>query len=295
MSYSSRGALMSAFMQIANPTYRQRIYNLSPVSILQQFPFQRWDDIKVTGEPTVEWTDKVRQAVLDDVEMSLAVWETFMVPTNAGFGQDYQTYVVQNEQLMVQSALAYNRIVRTNLVEFDRIEKQFKGESLLTLMRAGMVSVEAGDLLLRGSDEFGDWNWREMREVDLGPLLQQLVGVQYATVQDWLMAIERAIKAIDDAPEVVRDTLLGPVLSRRRWLLAEANKRGYKKPDKMHTVLTQELVDKLKAQYVKTPDDEYLRLKLLAVEQGLVKVGQPLPPNGVYPMPAQEPGKGDRP
>ena len=296
MAYSSRGSLMSAFMQVANQKYQQCIYNMSTVSALTQFPYAKWEDVRDGGEAQ-EWTPEQRQKVLDEIEITLAVWETYLVPTSSGFGRDYQTYIVTDELVLVYALLSYNQEIRVNKAEFERIEKQFKGTPMLKLMRAGIVSVEKGDILLRGADEFGDWNWREMEEVDLGPILSQLVGVQFAGPQDLPKAIEKALEHIEresaatdpEIQERVKAKLLGPVLARWRWLVAEGAKRGYKKPPHVRVKLTQKMVDELKAYSEKTPEDEHARLKVLAMEQGLVKVGEELPANGLYPMPMREP------
>ena len=194
---------------------------------------------------------------------------------------------------MAFSMIDYNRRIRVNKHEFERIEKQFNGTSMLRLIRNGMVSIEAGDLLLRGADELGDWNWRDMQEIDIGPVLGRLTEVAWPSYEAMLASITRALHDVDVAlakiPESARDVaaegLLGYSMARRRYLLAEGKRRGYERPVNARVVLTQEMVDQLKAQYEKTPQDEHLRLKLLAMQQGLVKVGEELPPNGMYPMP----------
>ena len=61
------------------------------------------------------------------------------------------------------------------------------------------------------------------------------------------------------------------------------------KPEKQRVVLTQKMVDELREYVAKTPQDEKAKLRLIAMEQGLVKVGHVLPPGGMYPMPAQGP------
>jgi len=292
MAYSSRGSLMSAYMQMANTKYRQRIYNMSDVSVLKQFPFMPWSDVKEAKEPS-GWTDAVRDKTLEDIEVYLSVWDTFLVPTNGGFGGDFQTYIVLDEAMMVLSILSYNRQIRNNKREFAKIEAQFNGTPLLTLIRNKMVSVEAGDILLRGTDEFGEWNWREMEEVDIGPVLSQIVGIEFPNQQEQAFAIKRAMVDIErqcakvpvDVQSKVRAALLGPVLARRRYLLERAKEIGYEKPSKQRVILTQKMVDELRAYVEKTPHDEHARLKLLAMEQGLQRVGQPLPPTGLYPMP----------
>jgi len=297
MAYSSRGLLMSAFMQIANPKYQQCVYNMSTVSTLRQFPYVAWDDVKGNGEREVAWTLKQREKVLEEIEITLAVWETYLVPTNAGFGRDYQTYIVTDEVAFIYAVLGYNHQIRVNKVEYARIEQQFKGTPLLELMRAGMVHVEAGDLLLRGADEFGDWDWRQTEEVDLGPILSQLTNVVFQNPQDKPVAIKKALEHIEREaaatdPEIrerIKERLLGPVVARWRWLCAEAKRRGLSKPPHTRQVLTQKMVDDLKEYVAKTPEDEHARLKLLAVEQALLKVGDDLPPNGMYPMPAFTP------
>ena len=291
MAYSARGALMSAFMQMANPKYKQRIYNLSSVSILRQFPLTTWD--KAVADDPPAWTDEQLANSLDEIDLHLAMWDTFLVPIKAGFGTDYHTYILKAELDMAFSMIDYNRRIRVNRQEFERIEKQFNGTPILHLIRNGMVSIEAGDLLLRGSDELGDWNWREMQEIDIGPVLGRLTEVAWPSHEAKVASIIRALHDVDVAlakiPESARDVaaegLLGYSLARRRYLLAEGKRRGYERPVNARVVLTQEMVDQLKAQYEKTPQDEHLRLKLLAMQQGLVKVGEELPPNGMYPMP----------
>ena len=100
MAYSSRGSLMSAFMQMANERYQCRIYNLSDVSVLTQFPKMTLDMAMSGMESSVAYP---RAMVLEDIEVVLASWDTFLVPTESGMGTDYHTYIVMDEPTIALS------------------------------------------------------------------------------------------------------------------------------------------------------------------------------------------------
>jgi len=208
MSYASRGSLISSFMQIANWKYQQRIYQLSDRSLLTQFPRREWSDI-LAGR---EYEEFDRQKVLDELEMALAIWDTFMVSLNGGWGPDYHTYIsadanedqishLQRDAIeLMQSYGArpeeanyfgalygYNHQVKKNIEDFQRIEAEHK-QPVQEMIAQGLITVEAGDLLLHGAEEFQTWDWHKIKLIDIPATLQ-----------------------------------------RRRWLLAEAVKRGYTK------------------------------------------------------------------
>ena len=184
MTYSSRGSMLSGFMQIANETYQQRIYQLSEATILKQFPYRNWKRVLAGHQPG----SFDRQLVLDEIECALASWDTFLCRVNTGWGNDYHTYITADENRYMGALAAYNQQLKKNLEHFEYLEK-VNGKPLLAMMRSGQVSIEAGELLLRGADEFGDWDWRKMELIDIPA-----------------------------------------VLSRRRWLVSEFPKRGYKPP-----------------------------------------------------------------
>jgi len=58
------------------------------------------------------------------------------------------------------------------------------------MIARGQISVEAGDLLMHGSEEFKDWDWHKLQPIDITA-----------------------------------------VITRRKHLLAEAERRGYTKQD----------------------------------------------------------------
>jgi hypothetical protein len=167
MSYSSRGALISAFLQIANEKYQQRIYQLSDRTILNQFPFRKWEDV-LSGKTEVEEYD--RKTILEEIEMALAVWDTFMVPLQGGWGLDWHTYIADEESNFSRAMENYNNQVKKNLIDFQRIEDQHK-RPVEEMMAAGHITIEAGDLLLHGAEEFPDWHWRNIKEIDVPQVL----------------------------------------------------------------------------------------------------------------------------
>lgn len=184
MNYSSRGALLSAFMQIVNAKYQQRIYQLSDKSVLTQFPFRKWKDVL---ENRVDESPYPRKTVLDEIEIALSIWDTFVVPIPGGWGTDYHTYIANDDGSFAAAMTGYNNQVVNNKKDFENLEKQH-GQPVQKMIETGQISIEAGDLLLHGAEEFGDWDWRKMDIIDIGAMLV------------W-----------------------------RKWLLAEAKKKGYTK------------------------------------------------------------------
>lgn len=174
MSYSSRGALLSAFMQIANPRYKQRIYQLSATTLLQQFPLLKWDDVLATQGVREEggWDKELRANIQENIEAALAVWDTFLVPIPGGWGLDYHTYIAKDEENYAKTMLGWNNQVKMNLKNFASLEEQYK-RPVLDMLRDGWISIEAGELLLKGADEFNDWDWKRIGEIDVGYCLQR--------------------------------------------------------------------------------------------------------------------------
>ena len=143
MSYASRGSLMSAFLQMANEKYRQRIYNLSKWSALVQFPKKNWEAV-LDGEPEGEYDYK---SVMDSIEMALAVWDTFMVPLQGGWGVDYVTYICKEEAQLYGSLLKHNEETLNNIRDFAKIEKE-QGQPIQSMIDSGGITFETSDLLL---------------------------------------------------------------------------------------------------------------------------------------------------
>lgn len=171
MVYSSRGSLLSGFMQIANKEYNQRIFNVSPISALKQFPYKEWADVlAVQGSSDPEYYDMMRGEVLEDIEAALAAWDTYLVPVASGWGDDYHTYIAKAEEPYVQAMLGYNKQVEANVANFAAIEKQ-EGRSILEMIKDNTVGIEAGELLLRGADEIGTWDWHRIKPIDIAAVL----------------------------------------------------------------------------------------------------------------------------
>ena len=167
MSYSSRGTLLSGLMQILNTKYQQCIYQISGSTILTQFPYVPWEDAL---KDAAQFSDYPRQMVRDEIEMALSVWDTFAVPIPGGWGLDYHTYIANDEGRFIEAMTGYNNQVANNLRNFAQIEGQYK-RPLNDLIRDGTVQIEAGDLLMRGAEEFGDWDWHKMGPIDIGAVL----------------------------------------------------------------------------------------------------------------------------
>ena len=200
MTYSSRGALLSAFMQMANEKYQQKVYQLSDVSALTQFPYVKWEDVGKSHE----WN---KQAVFDEIEIMLATWDTFLVPCPGVWGLDYHTYIAKDEALYIQVMANYNKQVEANKANFAQLEELHK-RPLLEMIRDGWITIEAGDFLVRGADEFGvDFDWHRLGTIDIGA-----------------------------------------VLTRRRWLLAEADRRGIVRPEGSMSKLTKERIKEMRTE-----------------------------------------------
>jgi hypothetical protein len=167
MMYSSRGTLISAFLQMVNEKYRQKIYQLSDISAIRQFPKADWNggDVKFPeGYDT--------QNILDEIEMALAIWDTFMVPVQNGWGLDYHTYIADQEESFYGALAKYNSEVLENLGEFKAIEEQHK-RPLEEMMEKGLITIEAGELLLHGTEEFKGWDWKSIKPIDIVPVLER--------------------------------------------------------------------------------------------------------------------------
>ena len=162
MSYASRGSLMSSFFQMANEKYHQRIYNFSKVSALRQFPKKDWDTV-LDGEPEGSYDAK---SVMDEIEMALAVWDTYLIPMQGGWGIDYMTFVAKEEEQLMFIITKQNGETLNNLKYFAEVEKQ-QGKPLPELIANGIVTQEAGELLLHKPEEFGTWDWHKIRPVDI--------------------------------------------------------------------------------------------------------------------------------
>jgi hypothetical protein len=169
MGYSSRGTLLSSFMQMVNPKYQQEIWQLSDKTALTQFPYQPWEKVLTSQGVMVEIYPE-RRKVLDELEISLAVWDTFLVPVPSGWGTDYHTYITADEAGYVGTMTGYNNQVLNNKRDFANIEVQHK-QPVQELMRRGQISIEAGDLLLHGAEEFKDWDWHKLGTIDIGEVL----------------------------------------------------------------------------------------------------------------------------
>ena len=173
MVYSSRGMLLSGFMQIANEKYRQRIFQLSPATVLTQFPYVKWEDcLAAQGVSNPAYYDSLRDDVLLDIEAALASWDTFLVPVQSGWGTDYHTYIAKDEANYINAMVGYNNQIQMNLKNFEEMEKA-QGRTISEMIGDGTVAIEAGELLLRGADEFPDWDWHAIKQIDIAKVLER--------------------------------------------------------------------------------------------------------------------------
>lgn len=237
MQYSTRGAIIAAMLQILNPRYRQRVYQLSDTTILDEFPKAEWDDILAGADPPEYDVEAVREIA----EVKLAASQTFLVSTNAGFGPDYQIYITPDELRMVMTMIGYNRQVVRNKQYFAQSEA-FHKKPLRELIKEGLATVVMGDLLMHGSEEFGEWDWRKMEPIDLGPglnVLNEKIAVEHDVITpegkqekrmlplsdtDTVRIVQQTLKDIDAMPPEAQEKALGPVLSRYRHLVREAKR-----------------------------------------------------------------------
>jgi hypothetical protein len=167
LAYSSRGTLISAFYQMTNEKYKQTIYQLSKTTVLNQFPLAEWNGGSIINPESYD-----RQAVIDSMEMAMAIWDTFMVPLYNGWGLDHHTYIADKEENLFGALIKYNGEIADNMEEFKRIEEAHK-HPLKEMMANGYITVEAGDLLLHGAEEFKNWDWHEVKPIDIMAMLNR--------------------------------------------------------------------------------------------------------------------------
>ena len=166
MAYSSRGTLLSTFMQMANKQYQQRVFQLSSKSALDMLPQVKWENALASqGQaPWIPMWD--RKKIMEDIEIMLAAWNTFLIPSQGGWETDYVTYLADNEVNLEGVLRAANRNTLNNLKNFAAIEKA-QQRPLKELMIEGKVTAEFGSLLLYPSEAFADWDWRKIRPIDV--------------------------------------------------------------------------------------------------------------------------------
>lgn len=167
MSYSSRGALLSIFMQIANEKYKQRIYQLSPETAIHQVPFVNWAKLLENPDDLPPFD---REAIMDDIECAMAAWDTFIVRKNSGWGTDYHVFIADSEPGYVSALMSENNGIMTNKAEYGKIEESYN-KPLADLIRDGTVSIEAGELLIHPIDEFQEWDWHSTEPIDVAATL----------------------------------------------------------------------------------------------------------------------------
>lgn len=168
MGYSSRGTLLSSFLQMANPKYQQEIWQLSNKTVLNQFPYVEWKDVLASQGVAPSYPD--RQHIFDEIEIALATWDTFLVPVPGGWGIDYHTYIASEENNYMVAMSGYNNQILNNKRDFENLEKQNKAP-VSELIASGVITVEAGDLLLHGTEEFPSWDWHKMDVINIGEVL----------------------------------------------------------------------------------------------------------------------------
>ena len=201
MSYSSRGSLISAFMQIANQKWQQRIYQMSTTSVITELPHRPWADV-LASPGADEWPAEQRAKVMEDIEVALAVWDTFLVPNEGGWGTNYQIYIAKDENSYASALMGYNQQLAANLRNFASTEKHF-GKPIAELIKDGTARMEAGDLLHHAIEEFDDWDWHNIKPVNIGEVLRRRV---------WLL--EEAAKRKYKAEDVSRALEIGRQIAR---------------------------------------------------------------------------------
>jgi len=168
MNYSMRGALISSFMQMSGDSGAppQRIYQLSPHSALSMLPQVQWPDVLAAQGEIPELSADARTTILEDMEVELAAWDTFLVPAQGGWGVDYTTYLADNEINLEAVLRAGNRQMLNNLKNFAAIEEGHK-RPLAELMAEGKVTAEFGALLSYPAAAFTTWDWHKIRPIDV--------------------------------------------------------------------------------------------------------------------------------
>ena len=169
MSYASRGTLLSSLMQIKNEKYKQKIYQLSDRSVLNQFPKVEWNDV-LEKQGNIDTSNYPYQEVIDNIEISLSVWETFLIPAQGGWGTDYQTYIAAEIGPLINAIQSYNNSVTNNLRNFTQMEEQ-TGKPVAQMIQEGITTIEAGDLLLHAPEEFGEWDWHRIKPIDIDAVI----------------------------------------------------------------------------------------------------------------------------
>lgn len=167
MNYSSRGSMLSAFLNMKNDKYNQRIFQLSDTTMLAQFPYVEWND----GSPEIPMVYE-NAKVCEDLEIALSVWGTFLVPLCTGWGQDYHTYIAEQEDPFFMAMKKHNDEISVNLSDFARIEKE-QGMPMNDLIASGRVTVESGELLIHETEEFGTWDWHKIKPIDIPAVLMR--------------------------------------------------------------------------------------------------------------------------
>jgi hypothetical protein len=109
---------------------------------------------------------------MEDVEAFLAAWDTFLVPLSTGWGDDVHTYIAKDEQPYIQAMMGYNAQIQNNLNNFLYLERE-QGRGINEMIRDGSLAIEAGELLMRGADEFGDWDWHKIKPIDVAAALEK--------------------------------------------------------------------------------------------------------------------------
>jgi hypothetical protein len=171
MNYATRGAMLASFLQIASEKYHQRVYQTSKVTALTQFPYVSPETLFATGG--VDNPDTYdAQKVKDELEITLAATDSFLVPCNDGWGVGHQTYLANDEERMAQSMMGYNRTLMENIKHFAEIEK-VQGTSVNNMIATGQISIEAGELLQHSKDEFSIWDWKKLGPIDIPAVLMR--------------------------------------------------------------------------------------------------------------------------
>jgi hypothetical protein len=125
LMYSMRGTLISAFMAMMNDQRLTRIYQMSKPSNITELPFRNWESVlERQGVDEGSWKEGYRRHYTEQIEVRLAESDTYLLPTQGGYGTDYRVYMMVPPNFM--RALAdINFEILTNKVNFETMEERF--------------------------------------------------------------------------------------------------------------------------------------------------------------------------
>jgi len=165
-TYSARGSLMAAYMQINDPQKNIRMYQLNGDSLFK-LPAREWS--RVLEDVEAEDRAYPKDDVAREIEVQLASWHTYVVRINMGGFFDHRVFVAKSLFQLHQLLENANHELGQNRLAFERMEKE-SGKPVAQMIKEGLITIEAGAILSH-LDEIEKWDWRQMAPINTSEVM----------------------------------------------------------------------------------------------------------------------------